>query len=161
MQIARHKVVTIAYTLTDDEGTVLDSSRDSDPLSFIQGTGNIIPGLESALEGKAINDAFAVRIPAEFAYGERDDSLMQVIPREHFEGMDDIEVGMRFQTPGDQGVQVVTVMDVTDDNVTIDANHPLAGVALNFDVAVVGVRDASQDEIAHGHVHGPGGHHHN
>ncbi|MEJ2644706.1 MAG: peptidylprolyl isomerase [Gammaproteobacteria bacterium] len=161
MEVAKHKVVLIDYTLTDAEGTVLDSSQGSEPLAYIHGIGNIIPGLEEALEGKSAGDALQVSVPPAQAYGERDNALTQAVPRDRFEGADEVKVGMQFHTMSEGGAQqVVTVIDVADDNVTIDANHPLAGVTLNFDVNVVEVRDATEEELAHGHVHGPGGHDH-
>lgn len=159
MQISKHKVVTMDYTLSDDNGTVIDSSRESEPLSYIQGTGNIIPGLETALEGKAAGDKVNVSIDPADGYGERDESLLQVVPRNLF-NVDSVEVGMFFETQSQAGAQVVTVVGVTDEEVTVDANHPLAGKTLNFDVDVVEVRDASEEELEHGHVHGPGGHEH-
>ncbi|HKK05550.1 MAG TPA: peptidylprolyl isomerase [Gammaproteobacteria bacterium] len=160
MQVAKHKVVTIDYTLTDDQGTVIDSSKGAEPLAYIQGVGSIIPGLENALEGKSTGDNVQVSIPPEEGYGERQDALLQAVPRDRFDVEGDIEVGMRFQTMSEQGAQVVTVAAVDDENVTIDANHPLAGETLNFDVTVVDVRDASAEELDHGHAHGPGGHDH-
>lgn len=160
MHIAKHKVVSINYTLTDHTDTVLDSSAGGDPLVYIQGLGQLIPGLESALAGKAAGDALKVTIAPQDAYGPRNEALKQVVPRDRFESGADIHVGMRFQSPTDHGVEIVTVTHVDDQNVTVDANHPLAGVTLKFDVEVVAVRDATADELSHGHVHGPGGHHH-
>ncbi len=159
MQIAAQKVVTIEYTLTDGQGEVLDSSRGGEPLSYIHGTGSIIPGLESALLGKSAGDELQVQVPAADAYGQRDDALIQAVPRRMFPA-GQVEVGMQFQAQGPGGARVVTVVAVDEAHVTIDANHPLAGVDLSFDVKVVGVRDATNDELSHGHVHGPGGHHH-
>jgi len=156
MQIAQNKVVSIAYTLTDPEGTVIDKASDAEPLAFIQGIGNIIPGLESALEGKAAGDSIQVTIEPKDAYGERDDRLTQVLNKEMFSGVDSVEAGMQFHAQTDQGLSIVTVTDVSGDEVTIDGNHPLAGVTLNFDVNVVDVRDATEDELEHGHVHGAG-----
>lgn len=160
MQIAKDKVVSIEYTLKDDTGTLLDTSEGRDPLAYIHGAGNIIPGLEGALEGKQAGDSLSVRIDAKDAYGERNDQLQQVVPRELFKGVDTLEPGMQFQAQTEAGVQVVTVKAVEGENVTVDANHPLAGVPLNFDVNVVEVRDATAEELEHGHVHGPGGHQH-
>jgi FKBP-type peptidyl-prolyl cis-trans isomerase SlyD len=159
MEISKHKVVTMDYTLSDDDGNVIDSSRGNDPLSYIQGTGNIIPGLEAALEGKTPGENVAVSIAPEDGYGERDESLLQVVPRNLF-NVDDLQVGMFFETQTQAGAQVVTVVGVTDEEVTVDANHPLAGKTLNFDVDVVDVREASEEELEHGHVHGEGGHEH-
>jgi len=160
MQIAKDKVVTIDYTLTDGQGTVLDSSQDGEPLSYIQGAGSIIPGLEAALEGKSIGEALQVTIAPDQAYGERDESLMQTVSRGSFEGADQVEVGMRFRVQSDSELQVITVVGVEEDTVTIDGNHPLAGVTLNFDVTIRGVRDATGEELSHGHVHGPEAHGH-
>jgi len=161
MQIARHKVVRIDYTLTDPNNQVLDTSSGGEPLSYLHGARNIIPGLESALEGKRAGDTLNVRIEPAEAYGERDDRLVQMVPREMFEDSDQIQAGMQFQSADPEGnVAVVTVVSVTADTITVDANHPLAGMPLTFDVTVVDVRDASAEEIEHGHVHEPGGHHH-
>ncbi len=159
MQISKHKVVTMDYVLRDDQGSLIDSSEGKEPLAYIQGAGSIIPGLENALEGKTNGDSLAVRIAPEEAYGERDETLLQVVPRNMFD-VPDVDVGMQFQTQSEAGPQIVTVVAMTDDEITVDANHPLAGVTLNFEVNVVDVRDASDDELSHGHVHGPGGHHH-
>jgi FKBP-type peptidyl-prolyl cis-trans isomerase SlyD len=160
MQIAKDKVVTIDYTLTDGQGTVLDSSQGGEPLSYIQGAGSIIPGLEAALEGKSIGEALQVTIAPDQAYGERDESLMQTVSRGLFEGADQVEVGMRFRVQSDSELQVITVVGVEGDTVTIDGNHPLAGVTLNFDVTIRGVRDATGEELSHGHVHGSEAHGH-
>ncbi len=161
MQIATNKVVSIDYTLTNDQGQVLDSSSGREPLAYLQGHHNIISGLESALEGKSAGDTVKVTIPPADAYGERDDSLSQAVPRKMFENAEDVKVGMQFQTMSEQGAaQIVTVTGVDPEHVTVDANHPLAGETLTFDVTVVDVRDATDEELDHGHVHGPGGHHH-
>jgi FKBP-type peptidyl-prolyl cis-trans isomerase SlyD len=160
MQIANNTVVTIDYTLKDDDQSVLDTSQGQEPLSYIHGIGNLIPGLEKALAGKSEGDRMEVTIAPDEAYGERDDELLQAIPRERFERADEIQVGMQFHTQSDEGMQVVTVVDVDGDNITIDGNHSLAGKTLHFDVRIVGVREASAEEVSHGHAHGPGGHHH-
>jgi FKBP-type peptidyl-prolyl cis-trans isomerase SlyD len=160
MQIAKHRVVSIEYTLTDDEGTVLDTSRGREPLVYLHGVGQMIAGLEAALTDKGAGDALEVRVlPAE-AYGERDDSLVQKASRSQLRGVADVEVGMQFQANGPQGRQIVTVVAVDGDQVTLDANHPLAGVPLNFAVEVVAVRAATAQELQHGHIHGPHGHDH-
>ena len=162
MFIARNKVVRFDYTLTDDAANVLDTSEGGEPLSYLHGAGNIIPGLEAALEGKRAGESLKVRVPAADAYGERDDQLVQNVPREMFEDGDAIHVGMQFHSGDDDGdTRIVTVISTDADNVTVDGNHPLAGVPLNFAVTIVEVRDASAEELAHGHVHGAGGHHHN
>ncbi len=161
MLIAAQKVVTIDYTLTDDQGNVIDSSKGGEPLAYIHGLGNIIPGLENALEGKKAGDAMNVSVAPTEGYGERDDSLMQAVPREMFETPDEIQAGMQFHTMTEDGnTVVVTVVEVSPETITVDANHPLAGQQLNFDVTIVEVRDATADELEHGHVHGEGGHQH-
>lgn len=161
MLIAAQKVVTIDYTLTDDQGNVIDSSKGGEPLAYIHGLGNIIPGLENALEGKKAGDAMNVSVTPTEGYGERDDSLMQAVPREMFEAPDEIQAGMQFHTMTEDGnTVVVTVVEVSPETITVDANHPLAGQQLNFDVTIVEVRDATEDELEHGHVHGEGGHQH-
>lgn len=160
MQIAKDKVASIEYTLTDDQGQVLDSSVGGEPLAYLHGAGNIIPGLEKALEGKTVGDTFKVSIAPAEGYGEKDESLQQVVPKRMFAGVDEIEAGMQFHAQTDHGMQVITVAKVDGDNITVDANHPLAGQTLHFDVKVMEVRDASSEELDHGHVHGAGGHHH-
>jgi FKBP-type peptidyl-prolyl cis-trans isomerase SlyD len=160
MQVAKNTVVTIDYTLTNPAGEVLDSSRGGEPLSYLHGTGGIIPGLESALDGKSPGDALRAVVPPEQAYGPRKDAMVQAVPRERFQGAPQVEPGMQFQANTPQGPRTVTVVAADDQNVTVDANHPLAGVTLTFDVKVVDVRDATAEEVAHGHAHGPGGPHH-
>lgn len=153
MQIAKNAVVAIDYTLHDTEGEVIDASPDGQPLKYLHGAGNIIPGLENALEGKTAGEDLEVTIAPVDAYGERDDRLTQDVPRSMFEGVEDIKAGMRFQAQTESGPQVVTVAAVTGDQVTVDANHPLAGETLKFTVRIADVREASEEEISHGHVH--------
>lgn len=160
MQIAANKVATIAYTLKDSDGTLIDQADKNSPFAFIQGIGNIIPGLETALEGKTAGDNINVTIEPANGYGERDDSMMQTMSKDMFEGVDEVKPGMQFHAQTAQGMSVVTVVQVEGDDVTIDGNHPLAGVTLNFDVDVIEVREASEEELDHGHVHGVGGHNH-
>jgi FKBP-type peptidyl-prolyl cis-trans isomerase SlyD len=160
MTIAENKVVTLHYTLTDDGGTVLDKSNDGSFL-YLHGASNIIPGLENALTGKAVDDELKVTVTPEEGYGERDDARKEDVPREMFPDDSEIEPGTQFHAEGPEGQMItVTVIAVTDKTVTIDGNHPLAGVQLNFDVKVIEVRDASAEELEHGHAHGPDGHHH-
>jgi FKBP-type peptidyl-prolyl cis-trans isomerase SlyD len=152
--IGNNVVASIHYTLTNNSGEVLDSSEGAEPLAYLHGAGNIIPGLENALAGKAAGSSLQVNIAPADAYGELQPELVQVVPREAFQGVDEIEPGMAFEAQDPQGqARRIIVKDVEGDEVTIDANHPLAGVELNFDVQVVDVRDASEEEIAHGHVH--------
>lgn len=160
MQVEEKKVVGIHYKLTDDDGKVLDSSENADPLMFIYGIGMLIPGLEKALLGKTKGDKLNVSIAPADAYGERDDALTQLVPKSQFDEPEKLQVGMQFQVETEQGVLVVTVTEVNDQDVKIDGNHPLAGMNLNFDVTVEEVREATTEELDHGHVHGPGGHHH-
>lgn len=160
MQVAERTVVSILYTLTNDKGEVLDASKNGEPLVYLHGHGNIITGLESALLGKAVGDKFDVRIEPANAYGERNDKLIQQVPKRAFQGVKDIQVGMRFQAQGPNGPTSVTITRVAGDMVTVDGNHALAGEHLNFAVEIIGVREASSEELQHGHVHGAGGHHH-
>lgn len=159
MSISENKVVSMHYKLTDPEGKVIDSSEGQEPLTYLQGFGNIIPGLEDAMEGKNIGDKFTVQVKAEDGYGVRNEEMVQVLPSSMFTGIDKIEVGMEFHAETEHGLQVVTVTHVENDQVTIDANHPLADVDLTFDIEVTEVRDATEDEMAHGHVHSEGCNH--
>lgn len=155
MQIAENKVAFIHYTLTDNDGQTLDSSEGGDPLGYLHGAGNIIPGLEKALEGKETGEKVNVKVEPAEGYGERNEDLVQEVPRAAFEGVDHVEPGMQFEAQSPDGNVVrVTVTEVGDDQVTVDANHPLAGQTLNFDVEVAEVRDATEEEQSHGHVHG-------
>ncbi|MFW2176898.1 MULTISPECIES: FKBP-type peptidyl-prolyl cis-trans isomerase [unclassified Moraxella] len=158
--IANNSVVEFNYTLKDDEGNILDQSQ-GQPLAYLHGHQNIIPGLEAQLEGKTVGDKFTASVEPADAYGEFDDAAVQEVPRENFQGVDNIQAGMQFQSQTDDGfVMLVTVKDVQDDVVIVDANHPLAGKKLHFDVEVVNIREASPEELQHGHAHGAGGHHH-
>jgi FKBP-type peptidyl-prolyl cis-trans isomerase SlyD len=152
MNVAKNTIVSFDYTLTDDNSQILDSSTDSEPMVYLHGHGNIIPGLEEAMEGKAAGDNFKVHVPAASAYGERDEKLINKIPKDRFEG-ETVEEGMQFQAQTPDGYRIVTVTKVEGDQVTIDGNHPLAGIDLNFDVAVKDIREAGEEEIAHGHPH--------
>ena len=159
MTIQKNSVVTIEYTLTDESGALIESSEGQEPLTYIHGMGNIIPGLEASLEGKMAGEAIKVAVPPEDAYGECDNEKIIDIPKVQFSGVDDVKVGMQFGVHSSVGEQIVTVTKVDGETVTVDANHPLAGKTLNFDVKIVGIRDATSDELDHGHVHGPGSHH--
>lgn len=160
MQISTGKVVSIDYTLTNDEGDVIDTSSGGAPLCYLQGGGNIIAGLEKELEGRKAGDAIQARVEPEEGYGKRDESLIMKVPMARFHGVKAVEKGMQFQASTASGPQLMTVVEITEGVVTVDGNHPLAGTTLNFDVTVREVRDATAEEQAHGHVHGPGGHHH-
>jgi FKBP-type peptidyl-prolyl cis-trans isomerase SlyD len=148
------------YTLKDDDGNVIDSSDGGQPLAYIQGLGHIIPGLESALEGKNKGDKLDVAITPDVGYGPRNDQLVQAVPKTEFQDADQIQIGMQFQVQADHGPMILTVIAIEDEAFILDGNHPLAGVNLNFNVEVVDVRDATKEELDHGHVHGPGGHEH-
>lgn len=152
MKIEEGTVVSLDYTLKDDEGAVLDQSQPEQPLVYLQGHRNIIPGLESALEGKAVGDTVEVRVSPEEGYGLPNPALEQVVPKERFQGVEDLQVGMQFQANTDQGPVSVRVISVDGDNVTVDGNHPLAGKHLNFNVSVLELRAATEEELAHGHI---------
>lgn len=160
MQIADKKVALIHYTLTSVDGEVLDSSEGAEPLAYIHGLGNIVPGLEKELTGKQTGDKVNVEVSPEEGYGEINDELIQEVDRSAFDGVDTIGVGMRFMAQTAWGQQPVIVTAVSDDTVTVDGNHPLANQTLKFDVEVVEVRDATEEELEHGHAHGVGGHQH-
>lgn len=156
MQITKNKVAAIHYTLRDDKGTVIDTSDGREPLYYIHGAGNLIMGMEEGLEGKGKGEKLSLKIAPEKGYGQIDPEMVQKVPRSAF-GDQEVKKGMKFST--NQG-GVVTVTEVGLENITVDANHPLAGVELHFDVEVMEVRNATDEELSHGHVHGPGGHHH-
>jgi FKBP-type peptidyl-prolyl cis-trans isomerase SlyD len=154
MKIGNNSVVSLQYKLTNDAGEVLDSSEGDEPLVYLHGSDSIIPGLENALTGKSAGEQLQVTVPPEEGYGQFDDALIQVIPREAFEGIDDIQPGMQFQAENPDGeLQIVCVKEIADEEITIDANHPLVGQVLNFDVTVEVVREATAEELNHGHVH--------
>jgi FKBP-type peptidyl-prolyl cis-trans isomerase SlyD len=160
MQIKENSVVSFHYTLTGKDGQVIDSSEGNQPLTYLHGVGQIVPGLENALLGKLAGEKLDVEVSAEEGYGEHHEFMVQQVPREAFQGVDDIEPGMQFQAQTPQGAMTVTVTAADEATVTVDGNHPLAGQSLFFAVEIVSVRDASEEEITHGHVHGEGGHHH-
>jgi FKBP-type peptidyl-prolyl cis-trans isomerase SlyD len=161
MQIANETVVTIHYTLTDEKGTVLDSSAGEEPLTYVQGQGKMVPGLENALLGKAAGESLKISVAPAEGYGERDEDLVQKVPRKNFP-VEEVEVGMHFQARGPDGARIVTVVAIDADAITIDANHPLAGATLNFDVQVIGVRAATPEDLmpSCGSCESCSGHHH-
>ncbi len=156
MQVGDNKVVSIHYTLKNESGEVLDSSENREPLSYIHGQGNIIPGLENALTGAESQAEIDVTVTPEEGYGERHEQLIQDVPMSAFEGVDEVKPGMQFQAQTEAGPRVITVQEVGEEEVKIDGNHPLAGETLHFKVKVDEIRDASDEEIEHGHVHGEG-----
>ena len=160
MEIAADRVVLIHYTLKDDDGKVLDSSAGGDPLAYIQGHGNLVPGLEKALEGKTDGNRISVTLSPAEGYGSRSQSLVQRVPKRSLQGSGEVRKGMQFRAQTDEGVRLFTVTALVGDMVTLDGNHPLADQTLHFDVEVVEVRGATAEELEHGHVHGPGDHHH-
>lgn len=157
--IDKHSVVSFHYTLRDADGNLLDQSEHQ-PLTYLHGNNAIIPGLEKALTGKAVGDRFTITIAPQDAYGEYHQEGVNTVPREQFKGVEDIQPGMQFEANANGQAMLVTVTKVEENSVTIDANHPLAGQTLTFDIHVVEVRSATAEEISHGHVHGAGGVHH-
>jgi FKBP-type peptidyl-prolyl cis-trans isomerase SlyD len=160
VEISADKVVLIHYTLKDDAGAVLDTSAGGEPLAYIQGHGNLVAGLEKALEGQQDGGSVNVSVEPAEGYGKHDPALIQRVPKRTLQGAGEIKKGMQFQAQTDDGMRVFTVTGVMGDMVTLDGNHPLADKTLHFDVQVVSVREASSEELEHGHVHGAGGHHH-
>ncbi len=160
MSIKQDSVVSIHYTLKDDAGEVIDSSAGGDPLSYLHGRGNLIAGLERELQGKGPGDKLSVTIAPADGYGDYDKALVQHVPRRSLKGIADVRPGMQLRTQTVHGPRTVTVTRVAGDMVTVDGNHPLAGKNLKFDVEITAVREATAEELEHGHVHGAGGHHH-
>ena len=159
MQIAPKKAVAIEFTLKDDEGEVLDTSEGREPLTYIHGIGTLVPGLEKALEGKSVGDSIAVTLTPEEAYGPRDERFVRNTPIRKLPEKK-AQIGMRYRVDTDEGPLIFMITDIKGDYATVDANHPLAGMTLHFDVKVVEVRDATEEELTHGHIHGPGAHEH-
>lgn len=155
MQISDKHVITLNYIVKTADGDEIDSSLSSEPITFLQGSKYMIEGLEEALYGRSEGDKFEIEIPPEKAYGERHEQLVQEVPISMFEGLD-VEVGMSFRANTDQGEQSVIIVDKTKTSVTVDGNHPLSGMMLTFEVSIESVREASDEEIAHGHVHSNG-----
>lgn len=162
MKVAKDLVVSLAYQVRTEDGVLVDESPVSAPLDYLHGHGSLISGLEKALEGHDIGDKFDVNVSADEAYGQYDDRQVQRVPKEVFEGVDEeeLQVGMRFIAESDQGPVPVEITEVGDDYVVVDGNHMLAGQNLNFSVEVVAIREATAEELAHGHVHGAHDHHH-
>lgn len=159
MKNTENPVVSIHYTLTNKAGEKLDSSIGAEPLSYLHGAGNIIPGLEKALSETSVGEKLTVTVEAADAYGERNEAQIQTVGKEMFQGIEKIEVGMQFQADSSSGPAVVTITEIDGDNITIDGNHPLAGEQLTFDVEVMDIRSATATEMEHGHIHGEGCNH--
>ncbi|TMM47484.1 FKBP-type peptidyl-prolyl cis-trans isomerase [Colwellia ponticola] len=157
MKIAKNNVVVMHYAVSDSEGTLIDSSYDDKPMAIIQGTGYLIPGLDDALVDHEAGDKFEVAVACEDAYGERHDDYVQTVPKEVLAGVEDLALGTQLRATTDDGEQTVIVIDVQDDVITVDGNHPLSGLDLNFDVEILEVREATAEELKHGHVHSEGG----
>lgn len=153
MQVKKNTVVTIDYTLKDDEGNILDTSKGRRPLKYLHGNGNLIPGLENALEGKEKGTSFQVVVKPEDGYGFFNENLVQELSKDLFEDSENLQVGMQFQAQTEQGSYILTIIEVKADSVVVDGNHPLAGKNLNFDIDIIDIREATQEEIAHGHAH--------
>lgn len=153
MQVQDKTVVRFDYTLTDPSGEVIDTSQGREPLAYLHGVGQIVPGLEREMVGKSEGDAFNVVVEPADGYGEHDPQMVQPVPRDRFEGVESIEPGMQFTAQTEAGPRAVLVTEVTEESVTVDANHPLAGVKLNFDVTIVEIRQATAEELDHGHAH--------
>ena len=156
----KDKVVTFHYTLKDAAGEQMETSREKEPMTYLHGANNIIPGLEKAMEGHAIKDEFSVTVEPENAYGVRNENNVQRVPLKRLKGIGKISVGQVLNLKTNQGQVQVTVLKVGRFNVDVDGNHPLAGKELTFDVEITDIREASEEELEHRHVHGPGGHQH-
>ena len=160
MKISSNTVVTLNYTLKSGEGELLDTSEGREPLVYLHGVGALIPGLEKELNGKEKGANVKTVVPPEEAYGKRRDELVRTVSKAGFQGDEEIRVGMQVQMDTEHGPAYAFVSEVEGENVTLDMNHPLADMDLHFEVDIVDVREATPEEIDHGHVHGPGGHHH-
>lgn len=165
MKVAKDLVVSLAYQVRTEDGVLVDESPASAPLDYLHGRGALISGLESALDGRVAGDVFDVDVGANDAYGQYDENLVQRVPKDVFVGVDELEVGMRFLADTDMGPVPVEITGIEGDEVIVDGNHMLAGQNLKFHVEVIGVREATAEELEHGHVHGEeggccGGHDH-
>jgi FKBP-type peptidyl-prolyl cis-trans isomerase SlyD len=156
MNITKNSVVVMHYAVSDSDDTLIDSSYDHKPMAIIQGSGYLIPGLEEALEGHQADDKFEVNVSAEQAYGPRHDDYVQSVQKDLLQGVEDLAVGTQLRATTDEGEQTVIVIDISDDVVTVDGNHPLAGLDLKFDVEILEVREATAEELEHGHIHAEG-----
>lgn len=157
MKVAKNVVVSIAYQVRTQDGVLVDEAPVNQPLDYLQGHNNLVIGLENALEGKAVGDKFEVRVKPEEGYGEYNENMVQRVPKEVFQGVDELVVGMRFIADTDIGPLPVVITEVAENDVVVDGNHMLAGQELLFSVEVVATREATLEEIAHGHIHQDGG----
>lgn len=160
MDISQNKVVKMHYKGTLSDGSVFDSSEGREPLEFIFGVGMIIPGLEKGIQGLKVGDKKSVAVKADEAYGQKNDATIQEVPKNQFPEDLKLEVGMQLMAQGPHGAIPVQIAEILDDKVKVDFNHPLAGKDLTFNIEVVDVREATEEELSHGHVHGADGHHH-
>jgi FKBP-type peptidyl-prolyl cis-trans isomerase SlyD len=160
MIVEKDKAVSFHYTLKNAEGEQMETSREKDPMSYLHGANNIIAGLEKAMEGHAVNDEFSVTVEPEDAYGVRNEKNVQRVPLKRLKDIGKVSVGQVLNLQTNNGQVQVTVLKVGRFNVDVDGNHPLAGKQLTFDVEIMDIREASEEELEHGHVHGPGGHQH-
>jgi len=160
MKVTANSVVSLDYTLKNNAGEVLDSSQGREPLVYLHGVGALIPGLENEIAGMEKGQAKIVVVQPEHAYGIKSDDLLHVVPKSGFQGDEEMQEGMQVQLETEQGPAIATISKIDGEDVTLDLNHPLAGEVLTFDISIADVREATSEEIAHGHVHGPGGHHH-
>ena len=159
MTVSKDKVVSIEYKLTDDGGSIIDSSEGRGALSYIHGHGNLVTGLENELEGKEDGTNFEAHIQPSEGYGDYNDELLFSVPKERFSEFGELKEGMQFEAQTDQGHQIMAIKSVEEESVVVDANHPLAGQVLHFEGQIVGVREATNDELSHGHVHEGENHH--
>ncbi|HLU87677.1 MAG TPA: peptidylprolyl isomerase [Taishania sp.] len=160
MKVTINSVVSLDYTLKNNKGEVLDSSNGRSPLVYLHGVGALIPGLENEINGMEKGQSKLVTVQPEDAYGQRSEDLLHIVPKSGFQGDEEMFVGMQVQLETEQGPAIASISKIEGDDVTLDLNHPLAGEVLTFEISIADVREATADEIAHGHVHGPGGHHH-
>ncbi len=160
MKISKNTVVSLNYTLKNSEGELIDSTEGKEPLVYLHGVGGMIPGLETGLEGQEAGANFKVIVSPNDGFGARNEDLIHIVPKSGFQGDEEMQIGMQVQLQTEQGMTIATITEIEGEDVTLDMNHPLSGVELHFDVNILELRSATDEEIAHGHVHGPGGHHH-
>ncbi|NRB23026.1 peptidylprolyl isomerase [Shewanella sp.] len=160
MSIKKDMVVQFKYTLRDEKDEVLETNKDLDPIAYLHGHNNMMPGVEDSIEGKEVGESFSVTLAPETTYGVRNEDAIQRVSVKHLQGAKKWTVGMRALLDTDQGQRQVTIVKMGKFMATVDVNHPLAGRELTFDIEIIEARDATDEELAHGHAHGTGGHHH-